>query len=421
MARARVRRRGRRPLRQRRPGRARRRSTPPSPTGSGSVASSASEAHPDARYAPAHRDHHLPGAGPVGVLGPARPCCCRTPTSTSVPAPAACRCCCRRCPTVDGRGRVAGRATGCVLAGGADVDPRRYGAVPRAGSDRAAPRPRRVGGRRCVDERARADVPVLGVCRGVQVLNVACGGTLHQHLPDVVGSDGHRPAPGTFGRRAGAGRARQRPGRDRRRRGRRALPPPPGDRPARRRAARLARAGDGTVEAVELAGRRPSPSACSGTPRRTATTPAVRRAGAGRRGSAPDPSSRSTRETDHRARQPGHRGGGDEVPPTSAEETDAAIARAGRGAARLARGRAGRPGPAAAPVRRGRRRRRRAPGRGSRSPTPGTPSATPGGRPATSATCCSTTRPRPSGCSASRSRWPAASTSPSASRSASSA
>jgi gamma-glutamyl-gamma-aminobutyrate hydrolase PuuD len=39
---------------------------------------------------------------------------------------------------------------------------------------------------------------VLGVCRGAQLLNVALGGTLHQHLPDVVGHDGHNPTPGVF-------------------------------------------------------------------------------------------------------------------------------------------------------------------------------------------------------------------------------
>src|SRR5262249_58787044 len=44
-----------------------------------------------------------------------------------------------------------------------------------------------------------ADLPVLGVCRGMELLAVVYGGTLHQHLPDVVGTEKHRPAPGVFG------------------------------------------------------------------------------------------------------------------------------------------------------------------------------------------------------------------------------
>jgi gamma-glutamyl-gamma-aminobutyrate hydrolase PuuD len=43
------------------------------------------------------------------------------------------------------------------------------------------------------------DLPVLAVCRGLQLLDVAMGGSLHEHVPDVVGHEGHRPVPGTYG------------------------------------------------------------------------------------------------------------------------------------------------------------------------------------------------------------------------------
>jgi putative glutamine amidotransferase len=43
------------------------------------------------------------------------------------------------------------------------------------------------------------DVPLLGVCRGMQLMSVVCGGSLVQHLPDVVGHERHRPSPGVYG------------------------------------------------------------------------------------------------------------------------------------------------------------------------------------------------------------------------------
>ena len=49
---------------------------------------------------------------------------------------------------------------------------------------------------------AARDLPLLGICRGMQVLNVAHGGTLEQHLPDAVGHDDHARTPGEFGRTA---------------------------------------------------------------------------------------------------------------------------------------------------------------------------------------------------------------------------
>jgi putative glutamine amidotransferase len=95
-------------------------------------------------------------------------------------------------------GAVVGRFDGLVLTGGVDIDPARYGATPHP---KTAP-PRRD---RDAWELALAGaaldtrLPTLAICRGMQVLNVACGGTLVQHLPDVVGHDRHNPTPGRHG------------------------------------------------------------------------------------------------------------------------------------------------------------------------------------------------------------------------------
>jgi putative glutamine amidotransferase len=101
----------------------------------------------------------------------------------------------------DDAGDVIDRLDGLLLTGGADIDPARYGAEPH---------PRTVGLRphRDASELAllaaamQRGVPVLGICRGMQLMAVASGGTLHQHLPEIVGHDGHLPATGTFGEHA---------------------------------------------------------------------------------------------------------------------------------------------------------------------------------------------------------------------------
>jgi putative glutamine amidotransferase len=93
---------------------------------------------------------------------------------------------------------VLDRLDALVLAGGADVDPARYGAdrAPRTGS----PQPHRDDAELALLAAAvERDLPVLAVCRGLQVLAVLRGGTLVQHLPDVVGTDAHVPSPGTYG------------------------------------------------------------------------------------------------------------------------------------------------------------------------------------------------------------------------------
>jgi putative glutamine amidotransferase len=100
-------------------------------------------------------------------------------------------------PPDDGDADVLRVLDGLLLAGGADLGPERYGQPP---APRTESRPDRDAGELTLLTAAlAADLPVLGVCRGMQLLAVAYGGTLHQHLPDVVGHDRHRPAPGVYG------------------------------------------------------------------------------------------------------------------------------------------------------------------------------------------------------------------------------
>lgn len=84
-----------------------------------------------------------------------------------------------------------------VLTGGPDVDPARYGERPGPLTDS---RPQRDSGELLLLYAAvEADLPVLAVCRGMQLLAVAYGGRLHQHLPDVTGADRHRVALAQYG------------------------------------------------------------------------------------------------------------------------------------------------------------------------------------------------------------------------------
>jgi putative glutamine amidotransferase len=89
------------------------------------------------------------------------------------------------------------RLDGLVMAGGADIEPARYGAAHQDGTDK--PRVERDASELGLYRAAReANLPVFGICRGLQIMAVAHGGSLHQHLPDVVGNTLHRDAPGTF-------------------------------------------------------------------------------------------------------------------------------------------------------------------------------------------------------------------------------
>ncbi len=92
---------------------------------------------------------------------------------------------------------VLDRLDGLIITGGKDVDPARYGQARHPQTDE--PRLDRDAWEFGLLAGAlKRQMPVLGICRGAQVLNVALGGTLHQHLPDVVGHSGHQAGNAVF-------------------------------------------------------------------------------------------------------------------------------------------------------------------------------------------------------------------------------
>lgn len=126
--------------------------------------------HTSANLLPSSYVHSVEAAGGVPVLLPAQP---------------------------GDVGTLVTRLDAVILTGGPDVDPEQYGAERQPATDE----PRHLRDEfeiALLTEAASAGLPVLAICRGVQVLNVARGGTLVQHLPDVVGTDAHRPEPGVF-------------------------------------------------------------------------------------------------------------------------------------------------------------------------------------------------------------------------------
>lgn len=86
---------------------------------------------------------------------------------------------------------------GLILAGGADIDPASYGESPHPETVSTVPERDafEIALTRGAIER---DMPLLGICRGMQLINVACGGTLLQHLPDRYGHHEHRRVVGSF-------------------------------------------------------------------------------------------------------------------------------------------------------------------------------------------------------------------------------
>jgi len=90
-----------------------------------------------------------------------------------------------------------GLLDGLMLAGGADIDPAAYAAERHAETVETVPE-RDAFEIALVRGAIARDMPVLGICRGMQLINVARGGTLLQHLPERVGHDEHRRVVGSF-------------------------------------------------------------------------------------------------------------------------------------------------------------------------------------------------------------------------------
>jgi putative glutamine amidotransferase len=100
-------------------------------------------------------------------------------------------------PSEDALDETLDALDGIVFSGGSDLEPSLYGAESHA--ETTGTRPERDRGELALMEAALArDMPILAICRGLEILNVARGGDLVQHLPDVVGDARHKETPGVF-------------------------------------------------------------------------------------------------------------------------------------------------------------------------------------------------------------------------------
>jgi putative glutamine amidotransferase len=93
--------------------------------------------------------------------------------------------------------RVLDGLDGLIITGGKDVDPARYGQEPHPTTD-APRRDRDAWEDALLTAAIERGLPFLGICRGAQLLNVARGGSLIQHLPDVIGSTRYNLGNGVF-------------------------------------------------------------------------------------------------------------------------------------------------------------------------------------------------------------------------------
>jgi putative glutamine amidotransferase len=100
-------------------------------------------------------------------------------------------------PSMEGIDETLDALDGLLFSGGSDLDPEIYGQEAHAQTDGVVPERDRAE-IALLEAALERDMPVLAVCRGSQVLNVARGGDLVQHLPEVVGDEKHKHTPGVF-------------------------------------------------------------------------------------------------------------------------------------------------------------------------------------------------------------------------------
>jgi putative glutamine amidotransferase len=100
-------------------------------------------------------------------------------------------------PSTDAVGETLDALDGLLFSGGSDLDPELYGQDLHAETNDVVPARDRAE-LTLMQAALERDMPVLAVCRGSQVLNVALGGDLVQHLPDIVGDETHKHTPGVF-------------------------------------------------------------------------------------------------------------------------------------------------------------------------------------------------------------------------------
>ena len=100
-------------------------------------------------------------------------------------------------PSMEGIDETLDALDGLLFSGGSDLDPKIYGQETHAETNGVVPERDRAE-IALLQAALERDMPVLAVCRGSQVLNVARGGDLVQHLPEVVGDEKHKHTPGAF-------------------------------------------------------------------------------------------------------------------------------------------------------------------------------------------------------------------------------